>query len=350
MSASARVPLVTVAVATYNSADYVEAAVASALGQTLPAIEVIAVDDRSSDDTVERLERMAARDGRLSVERLPVNSGPAAARNVALRSARGRWFTMLDSDDLYAPDRLERMVATATEHGADIVADDLVTFTDGDPASAQFHLGGAYGNRWLGIEEYLAQTLIFGGGLDLGFLKPLIDLHRLRELGLSYDERLRIGEDDDLVVRALLAGLRYRIDPQPTYAYRKHAASISHRLSQANASAMLASATGLTRPKVDENTARLLDARASAMARALSFTRMIDALKAKRLGEFTGICLSAPAALALFRMPLDAAWRRATARFAQAAKIAQNPTAVTALQRILEPTDPRNALATGGRS
>lgn len=328
-------PVVTVAVATYNSADYVEAAVASALGQSVAAIEVIAVDDCSSDDTVDRLRRIAARDARLRVERLPVNSGPAAARNRAMSLARGRWYAVLDSDDIYAPDRLERLLAAATEHKADIVADNLVTFIDGDPASARFHLEPGPGGSAFGIDDYLSQSLIFGRGSDPGFLKPMIDLDRLREHGIAYDERLRIGEDDDLMVRLLMSGFRYRIEPHPTYAYRKHAASISHRLSQDNARAMLCSAAEVARRGADANAAPALEARARAFARALAFTQLIDALKARRLGEFARIGVRDPAALALLRMPLAAAWHRVFLKTKDPPPAPENPAAVAALRQIV---------------
>jgi glycosyltransferase involved in cell wall biosynthesis len=119
-------PDATIVIPCYNAAAYVEAALRSALDQTCRDIEVIAVDDRSTDATPQILEDWAARDKRLIVLRQAVNGGPSAACNAAYAIARGRWVTVLDSDDLYLPPRIERLVAEAEARGADMIADNLI--------------------------------------------------------------------------------------------------------------------------------------------------------------------------------------------------------------------------------
>lgn len=238
MSHCSATPKVSVAVANYNAARFISAAVRSALQQTLQDIEVIIVDDCSTDNSLEVLDQLAGEDERVRVVRLAHNGGPSAARNAALRLARGCWFAVLDSDDLFAPERLEHLIHIAEQMGADIISDNLLVFDDGFPTRGSLHLANPGPGRWLSLPDYLKETRMFGGGLEYGFLKPVMNRQRLHTLMIEYDEGLRIAEDDDLILRAMLAGMTYWLEPLPTYAYRKRSGSISHRLPVAAAEAM----------------------------------------------------------------------------------------------------------------
>lgn len=307
-------PRVSICIASYNCRDHIEAALASALAQTLTDIEVIVVDDASSDDSAAVAARVAARDPRVRVDVMPENSGPGGARNRGIELARGRWFAVLDSDDLYHPERLERLVAEAEAADADAIADDLVLFTDGDPASTRRFLLGrqAKASSWIGAADYFNQTRMFDSAANLGFLKPLISLAFLRQTGVRYDPSLRIGEDDDLIVRLLQAGLKYRLSPQMTYFYRKHDASISHRIGSSHLGGMIASAATMRADWVGAPlpvTAALARREASFLD-AQAFVAAIDALKARRPARAIALAARRPAALRHFAMPVAARLRR----------------------------------------
>ncbi len=96
-------PLVSIVIPTYNYGCYVEAAVDSALAQTYSSIEVIVVDDGSTDDTRERLAVYGDRIRYLFQE----NSGLSAARNTGILAAKGDFIALLDSDDMFHPRKLE---------------------------------------------------------------------------------------------------------------------------------------------------------------------------------------------------------------------------------------------------
>src|SRR5690349_14223163 len=96
---------VCVIMANFNGANYIEAAVGSVLSQGHTAIELIVVDDGSQDDSVERLQKIAAYDPRLKIVHGQKWGGPAAARNEALRRASGEWVAVVDSDDYIRQDR-----------------------------------------------------------------------------------------------------------------------------------------------------------------------------------------------------------------------------------------------------
>ena len=116
-------PQLTVVVIVYNDATRLPAAVSSALGQTLADLEVVIVDDASSDDTANVAARLAAGDARVRVERLAENSGGCSRpRNRGIELARGRYVMFLDSDDVLPPTAAEILVTAAEEAGADFSA------------------------------------------------------------------------------------------------------------------------------------------------------------------------------------------------------------------------------------
>lgn len=106
---------VSVVIPTYNRASLVERAVASVCAQTLPALEILVVDDGSTDGTAERL---ADRFPAVEVLRQR-NRGVSAARNLGISCGTGEWIALLDSDDEWLPEKLERQcaaLAAAPEH------------------------------------------------------------------------------------------------------------------------------------------------------------------------------------------------------------------------------------------
>jgi glycosyltransferase involved in cell wall biosynthesis len=103
-------PLISVVVPAYNAGRWIDRTLASIQGQTWREIEVIVVDDGSSDDTVARVERAAAADRRIRLVR-QANAGPAVARNRGLRECRGVFVAPVDADDLWAPDNLAQQAA-----------------------------------------------------------------------------------------------------------------------------------------------------------------------------------------------------------------------------------------------
>ena len=94
----------------YRAALVVGDTIESVLRQTLPDFELLIVDDVSTDDTVDVVERYAAQDSRVRLLRHGANKGPSGARNTALAAATGRYVAFLDSDDLWLPEKLERHV------------------------------------------------------------------------------------------------------------------------------------------------------------------------------------------------------------------------------------------------
>lgn len=111
--------LVSVIIPSYNHAEFVELAVDSVVSQSYGNFELIIVDDGSRDDSVERLRRI--RDRRCHIHEQP-NQGAHAAINRGLALAQGEFLTILNSDDIYSPLRLERLVDEIERGGDDLLA------------------------------------------------------------------------------------------------------------------------------------------------------------------------------------------------------------------------------------
>ena len=113
-------PLITVVMPNYNGHRFVEQAIDSVLSQTYQDFELLIVDDCSEDDSLQLIKQKAQSDSRIRVIALEKNVGVANARNVGIREAKGKYIALLDNDDLWTADKLERQLAIA-EKGADIV-------------------------------------------------------------------------------------------------------------------------------------------------------------------------------------------------------------------------------------
>ena len=103
-------PRVSIIIPAYDSASTIEVACASALAQTERAIEVIVVDDGSTDGTAQVVEEIAARDGRVRLVRHPQNRGRMEARRTGITAATGAFTLFLDADDEILPDMAERLL------------------------------------------------------------------------------------------------------------------------------------------------------------------------------------------------------------------------------------------------
>jgi len=309
-----KLPDVSFAIANFNGGQFLVESIRSALDQRGVSVELIIVDDCSTDDSWALAQQLADTDPRIRTFRLPDNRGPGGARNRALAEARGTWFAILDNDDLIHPDRSRRLLDEAGRSDATMIADDLLLFDQDGAQPPRLFLKGARARdaQWIDLRGYLRETVMYGRSPNLGFLKPMIRTDFLRSADIRYDERLRIAEDDDLIIRLLLAGARYRLLPYPMYFYRKHGRSISHRLSPAHAERMLAAADrqhaaiAAQRPDVLPVFAR----RQRALRQAGGFSHLVDALKRRDTVAAIRVALKVPSSLLLLHQPIRAALGR----------------------------------------
>ncbi len=338
-------PQISFAIACYNAAPFLAQAVESALAQDGVSLEVLIVDDHSTDNSVAIAQAFADRDSRVRILQTPMNMGPAGARNVALAESRGDWFAILDGDDFLHPDRSLQLLAEAEKSQADVIADDLLIFDESGAADPQLFLDRARGSaeNWIDLPGYLAETRMFGRRPNLGFLKPMYRKSFLSEHAIRYDESLRIAEDDALAIAALVAGARYRLMPKPYYFYRKHSSSISHRLSGNDAARMLDASEKLQRRMADNpDAAAQFAIRHRSTVNAWAFAETLDALKAGHLPKALGLIARHPRSWPLFRSPVIAALRRIGRKLRPPKPVPEpdpNGVLLISRQRIIGPTN-----------
>ena len=208
-------PVVSVIMPAFNTGRWIQKAIESVLDQTLTDVEVLVVDDGSTDNTVEVVRGIG--DERVRLFCQPRNCGVSAARNRALDEAQGRWVAILDSDDWFARrDRLASLVALGEEYNADMVADDLYLVED-DKDYAWTTLLSEEGIRFENPEQV---DLLMFVRHNLCWIKPLVRIDFVRKHGLRYAESLPFAEDYAFYMECLLCGARLILNPQPGYAYR----------------------------------------------------------------------------------------------------------------------------------
>ena len=294
--ATGRRPLVSVVMANFEAGERIVPALRSVLDQTMADLEVIVSDDASRDHSMALVTALQAADPRIRITLADANRGPAICRNRALELARGHWIAVVDSDDIIHPERFERLLAAANQHDADIVADDLLLFhEDGSPP--RLLLGDeAQSSFFVTSADWVMAGL--DGAPALGYLKPMIRADRLQ--GRRYDEALRIGEDYDLVLRLLLDGARMAVVAEPFYLYRRHSASISHRLSAPDMRAMLERQQALVaaHQPLPPALSAAFAARQAVLATGLSYEELVASIKQRKAPQALGQLLRDPAHVA----------------------------------------------------
>lgn len=138
-------PQISILVAVYNTAPYLPQCLDSLCGQTLRDIQIICIDDCSTDQSPQILADYAQRDARITLLRTPHNSGHAAARNLGLQIATGEFTTFVDSDDWLAPDALEQALGALAQNPAnDCAVMRLIMHypDDGHEVEHPLHTGG----------------------------------------------------------------------------------------------------------------------------------------------------------------------------------------------------------------
>jgi succinoglycan biosynthesis protein ExoU len=288
---------VAVLIAARDAATTIGDAVASALAEP-QAAEVIVIDDASHDQTGAAAELAARGDTRLKVLRPGRNLGPAAARNLALGATRAPVIAVLDADDVFLPGRLSRLMA---RDGWDLIADNILFLPEdsfelaADAASADLD-----GLSALDLAGFVAGNLQGKGQArgELGFLKPLIRREFLEKHGLHYDAGMRLGEDYDLYVRALVHGARFLVSHRPGYAARVREGSLSGRHATADLEALAAAASKHVGLVSGHHAARPALERLAAQVRArLVLRQFLDRKAEAGLGAALALAIAPPSNL-----------------------------------------------------
>ena len=131
--------LISIIMAAYNAEKTIEKAINSVLNQTYPNFELLVVNDCSKDRTVELVRNIAAKDSRVRLISNVKNSGVSYTRKHGLEEAQGSWIAILDSDDAWAPEKLEKQIALQKKMNADLLFTGSA-FMDSDGQSIDWYL------------------------------------------------------------------------------------------------------------------------------------------------------------------------------------------------------------------
>jgi GT2 family glycosyltransferase len=225
-------PLVSVVIPTFNHEDYVAAAVASVLAQTHSKLEIIVIDDASRDRTWKVLQGFD--DARLHRSRHEENRGAHATLNEGLAAAHGDFIAILNSDDIYANDRIEAGLAQLQAEGADLVGSDIVLIDDAGAEMASHWWVEAFSALkavWQGTHDWPATLL--EGNVFMTSSNFLFSRAYYETIGGFGDYRYVL--DYDWLLRGLRAGRRLAWLDRPLLRYRWHETNtISERPLAAN--------------------------------------------------------------------------------------------------------------------
>lgn len=225
--------LISVVIPVFNGERHIAEAVASVRGQGHDPLEIIVVDDGSTDGTRAAIESLAGPDLRYVRQE---NAGPSAARNRGIALARGDVLAFIDADDLWWPGRLDAQLPhLAPDNGVDVVLGLIQFFRDGPGGREMqepifnFHFGGGLFRR--GVFSRVGPLRE-----DLWFAEDIDWFNRLRESGVP----LRILDGVALL-------------------YRRHEGNMTRRLTEARKGLLTAARRSLARRRVGGGEARQLD-------------------------------------------------------------------------------------------
>lgn len=194
-------PTISVIIPTYNAEKTIEKTVKSVLNQTFTDFEIIVINDGSQDKTLDILQGIT--DPRLKVFSYP-NAGPQKSRNRGIKKASGNYFSFLDADDLWTPDKLEAQLK-ALENNSD--AGVVYSWTDHVDKVGNLVRRGSYRS----VEGDILAQLLLVDFIESGS-NPLVRREALETVG-EFDETLVGGQDWDMWLR-LAAAYPFVVVPQ----------------------------------------------------------------------------------------------------------------------------------------
>ena len=211
-------PAVSVIVPVYNSEAFLNKCLDCLTSQTLSDLEIICVDDASTDGSPEILKRRARLDSRIRLIALDENRGPSAARNAALDAATGLYAGFVDSDDFVDPDFFEKLYTLAIIQDADVAKGSLMNY---DPVK-----GAAYLKEIFNINDRIRKHKAW---FFLTYTSAIYRTEMLRAAGIRFDENLRFFEDPHFSINAAFHYDKIAVRDDAVYYYTDNPSSATRK-------------------------------------------------------------------------------------------------------------------------
>ncbi len=215
---NSRTQLISVVIPSYNSEDFISDAITSVLNQTYNNIELIIVDDCSTDSTVAIINNFLKKDSRIVFSQLKQNSGAAVARNKAIEIANGDYIAFLDSDDKWLPNKLDIQHKLIEEKKCAVVYSSYYCMSE----------QGVLLNKTI---EALPE-LNFNKILKCNYIGNLTGMYSVAKLGKLYAPNIRKRQDWALWISAIKNGGKAYGTLEPLAVYRERNNSISSNKTQ----------------------------------------------------------------------------------------------------------------------
>ena len=211
-------PRVSVIIPTFNCAPFLERAFESVVAQSYEDYEIIVVDDGSTDETPELIDRWQKKIVSLSQK----NAGPSAARNFGISRAGGEFIAYLDADDMWYPGKLQQQVAFLDLHPeCGLVHSDLHIIDEQDrPIRPQWYLS----RKSAHISGHCLKQLIDGCAIQV---PTVLERRTCHDRAGGFDVRFRQSEDYLHWIRAVLNGYAIGYIDEPLAMYRWRSGSLS---------------------------------------------------------------------------------------------------------------------------
>ncbi|MHC0442739.1 glycosyltransferase family 2 protein [Flavobacterium sp. 3-210] len=206
-------PLISIILPVFNGEKYLAQAINSCLEQTYETIEVIVVNDCSTDNTLAIVNEFVMQDSRVRLINNSENKKLPASLNIGHKEAKGEYITWTSDDNIYQKDAIYKMYTTSKESNSDIVYCDYLVIDDDGVITGQAKLKSI---------EYL----MFYGVIGACFLykKEVYDRNE------GYNEKLFLVEDYDFWLRAMKHSTYRKVDNSGYYLYRYHENSLTTRM------------------------------------------------------------------------------------------------------------------------
>lgn len=295
-------PHISVIVPCYNAETFVRRSIESVLAQTAGDVEIIVIDDLSTDGTCDIVQELSARDPRVRLVRRDTNGGPGRARNMGIDAATGDWIAVLDADDWYDPQRLEILASEADAAGAVLVADNQYFIADGRELPWRLLRDGPGADN----KKLTCDDLLRGDhptrSRNLGLLKPMVRRDFLRDTKIRYDEEFGIGEDFYFLLKCVQRASYVLVVSKPMYYYRLHEHSLTKSLSSSKVIALRIyhkRCHELFEGIVPESTQTLMEARGREIESYIGYKLIVVALREGRIRQILVKIISNPTILVL---------------------------------------------------
>ena len=210
-------PLVSVVIPCHNAEAWLGAALESALSQTYPCVEVVVVDDGSTDGSCKIAEKYESRGVRLYRQ---ANAGAAAARNKGLRESRGQYVQFLDADDLLAASKIRNQVDLLDPQSGCVAVCGTTYFRDGEPHDDGKFIPGYPALNSDDPVQWLLDLWTPGRGWGMVQTGAWLVPRSILDAAGSWDERLSLDDDGEYFTRVVLASRGIRWEPASRNYYR----------------------------------------------------------------------------------------------------------------------------------